>query len=362
MSEKLLARDESAAIAVATRVIVLVLLFCMIAAGFVSCRQPTIAPAPEARRGGGDANADDDEDDDDDDDDDDGGSSQTATGTQTDGQTVTETGTGTATITGTGTGVDDEEVGIDPALFPRLELAGTGKTKCKEDLATTTRIATEMTAAEMTVTRTDAHVACWRDNEWLDILLGVGGCDQAELDAKVRADVLGTSRYRRATKEERQAMRASGTTPPPYAVLAMGVTSHKGVAWQFDKPLPVFPWPAPLARYTDLDQGPQTFRATAVGPKTVTLAVKVEKVETTGTLVKLRFTTSINNDVDRNAFHDFPMPRTATYQIDTTTRDVRAIDSTDWFTDQACQGSGVVQMTYRLCKKTVNGQTQDFGC
>lgn len=356
-------RDESAAIAVATRAIVGVLLFCMIAASFVSCRPTTIGQAPETggRRGAEDGSRADDDDDEDDEDGQTGSSTGTSTITGIVTATTTTTGTGTATSTDLRP-VEDEEVELDPALFPSLELAGSGVTKCKEDLRTTTRIASQLSATELTVARTDARVACWRDNEWIDILLGIRGCDQAELDAKVRADVLGATRYRRATTDERQRLRDAGTKPPAYAVLAMGVTSHKGVAWQFDRPLPVFPWPAPATRYADLDAGPQTFNATAVGPKTIALSIKVEKVETLGTLVKLRFTTSINNDVDRAAFDNFPIPRTATYQIDTVTRDIRAIDAVDWFTDQACRGSGQIEMTYKLCKKTVNGQVQDFGC
>lgn len=248
-----------------------------------------------------------------------------------------------------------EPAGIE---FPVLGMRAKGKTFCKEELATDSTIETRLSDSNLELERIAVRVQCYKQSG----PFGTGACKQNEFDQKINNESLGKTVFTRATKAELNAMKSEGTRPPSYAILATKAITHKGLEYEFSRPLPIFPWPAALSRYEEIDGKEQKFTAEVTGEKNVSVEVAIKMIDNTETTATLQFTTTINSSEERSLYDKFPIPRTALYTVHTGTKDVRQIETTDWFFDEECPHNGQVSLNYKLCSKTKSGKEETFPC
>lgn len=276
-----------------------------------------------------------------------------------------DAGTGTGGGEGEGEGSDDGKQGSSkpagPIDYPVLMLKGRGTTQCDESLPSTTQIETKLSDTDMSLNRQDIYVECYKKTGPLGGLFGAK-CDPGKFQADIKAKTLGITRFKRHSEDELEKLREAGQKLPFIAIYAKSATTHTNVTYNFDKPIPVFPMPAPKARYAELAGGAMTFTANATGGKNFQVQVEMKKVGESGDIVKIQMTTTLVGVNDREVYGAFPMPKDATYHVDTKNRDIRAIDAVNWFEDENCEGSGQIVMTYQLCTKTKAGKTDTFGC
>lgn len=255
--------------------------------------------------------------------------------------------------------VDAGTAATEPAVidYPLLTMRGNGSTKCDDSLATTTQVETQASATELRVTRAALEIQCYEGG-----FLGIGACDQEEFNQKVRGEALGETVYSRATAEEAKAAKGAGVAIESFLVFATRVVTHKGLVFVFDKPVPIFPWPSSLSKFETLAKGPLTYTASFSGAGTGTISIQVEKVSVSGDVFTVRLTSTINGGTNHVDYDKFPIPRQATYDVDTKNKDIRKMVSIDWFTDKRCPQDGAVDMTYRLCRKATSAKSEDFPC
>ncbi len=241
--------------------------------------------------------------------------------------------------------------------YPLLTMRGNGTTKCDDSLATTTQVETQASATELRVNRAALDIQCYEGG-----FLGIGACDQDEFNEKVRSEALGTTVYTRVTSEEAKAAKAAGVPIESFLVFAPRVATHKGLVYVFDKPVPIFPWPSSLTKFETLAKAPLTYTANFSGAGNGSISIQIEKVSVSGDIFTVRLTSTINGGTTRADYDKFPIPRQATYDVDTKNKDIRKMVSVDWFTDKKCPQAGAVDMTYRLCRKATRAKTEDFPC
>lgn len=231
--------------------------------------------------------------------------------------------------------------------YPTLTFNGQGTTNCSQQLQTTTQIVSRLSKAELSIESVALHVDCYTSN----IFAAAFGhaCDDQEFNAQILSDARGATIYSRYTSDDALRDRVS---IPGWAIMAKSITSNKGALYRFDRPLPVFPLPAALARYRDLDQ-PQTFTALVSGAANAQVSMTVSKVGIQGDIIRLRFEMVVNGRPNEAAlYNQFPIPRSSEFDINTTALDVRGIRTDDLFVDgKGCSDGGSVSLTYQLCRK-----------
>lgn len=242
--------------------------------------------------------------------------------------------------------------------FPVLGMTAKGTTFCKEALGTASSIETKLSEESLELKRVAVRVDCYKQSG----PFGSGACNQTEFDQKINSESLGTTVFTRATKKQLDQMKENGTKAPAYAIMATKAQTHKGLQYEFSSPLPIFPWPAAKARYEPIDGIEQEFSAEVTGEKNVSVKMTVKMIDSTSTTATLQFQLTINGSEERSLYDKFPIPRMAVYTINTETKDVRTIVSTDWFYDKECPVNGQASLTYKLCKKTKNNKTENFPC
>jgi hypothetical protein len=156
-----------------------------------------------------------------------------------------------------------------------------------------------------------------------------------------------------------------------YAIFAKTITKQKqGQTFVLEKPLPVFPWPAPKSRYAQLKKkGTESWSSRVTGGgRSFTSTVTITFISESGDDITLKFRNDILEDqpgsADHRAIYEiFPVAREATYTINTVTKDVRRIQSTHWFKGDNCNGApSSVDLLYMLCKKTTGVKVDTFPC
>lgn len=243
--------------------------------------------------------------------------------------------------------------------FPVLGMSAKGTTFCKEALGTSSTIETKLFEEKLELKRVAVRVDCYKQSG----PFGSGACNQSDFDQKINGESLGTTVFTRATKKQLDQMKENGgIKAPSYAILATKAQTHKGLQYEFSSPLPIFPWPASKARYEAIDGVEQEFSADVTGEKNVSVKMSVKMIDSTDTTATLQFTLTINGSEERSLYDKFPIPRTAVYTVNTETKDVRTIESTDWFYDKECPQNGQASLTYKLCSKTKNSKTENFPC
>jgi hypothetical protein len=242
--------------------------------------------------------------------------------------------------------------------YPLLDFKAKGTTFCKESLATESTVQTKLSEKTLEIKRVTVKVNCYQQAG----PFGQGKCNQSEFDQKINSESLGTIVFTRASSEDLSKMKKEDVKPPAYAILATKVITHKGLEYNFSRPLPIFPWPAVKSRYDVIDGEEQVFTADVTGEKNVSISVAISMIDSTEDTVTLQFVSTINGSEERSLYDKFPVPRMAVYTINTKTRDVRAFDSTDWFYDKECPHNGQSSLSYKLCGKEKDKKTETFDC
>ena len=245
-----------------------------------------------------------------------------------------------------------------PIEYPSLALNGTGQVVCKDSLASTTKIVTTMSATQLAVQRTAIDVQCYEGG-----FLGIGSCDKQAFMQQVQSQAIGTTTYDRPTAAAMRGFRNAGKDLPDYAIYADKITASSGATYVFDSPLPIFPFPHSAASYKALEEKSAVFTAQMSGAKTGQVQVVVSLQGAAGDQVKMTIEVTLNGgDMNHTTYDKFPMPKSATYTIDTLKHDLLGMQSSDWFDDSHCSNNGVVNMNYGLCTKTTGGKVENYAC
>lgn len=245
-----------------------------------------------------------------------------------------------------------------PTEYPLLGFKAKGTTFCQESLPTASSVETKLSESTLEIKRVSVKVNCYQKSG----PFGSGKCNQAEFDQRINSESLGTIVFTRATAEELSKMKKDGLKPPGYAILASKVVTHKGLEYNFSRPLPIFPWPAVKSRYAVIDNEEQVFTADVTGEKNVSISVAIKMIDSAEDTVTLQFTSTINGSEDRQLYDKFPIPRMAIYTINTETRDVRSFEATDWFHHKECPHNGQTSLSYKLCSKEKEKNKEAFDC
>lgn len=243
----------------------------------------------------------------------------------------------------------DDENETTEVEYPMFEFSAKGSTSCDgKSYDTTTSIVTNLSDDDLRINMVAARVSC-------------SGLCQQKADEEI-ARSIGLTRFSRSSKQDKKS--AEDFVDVPFAIFAGSVTKERtGQTYQFDKPLPVFPWPGAIGSYAKLEEGSMTWKAKVSGYRSFNASVRISKINAIGDKVVLKFETTISQDRLRQLYEDFPLPREAIYTIDTKTRDIRQINAINWFNGENCNNRPeATQLLYRMCKKTKNGKTEIFSC
>lgn len=244
-----------------------------------------------------------------------------------------------------------DAVEVTDVEYPELQFNGTGHTtyKTSDKFPTTASIATKLASDMLSITTVSTKINC--DPK----------CEQAEVDQDIAAK-LGTTTYQRVSKQELNRLKNEEDFKyASYAVFAREAQKPGGTAFQFETPLPVFPWPAVMSRYEDLEDGPQEWTSRVNGGLfTATVLVSLEGKS--GDQVTIKFALNIPEDQGHKLYGEFPMPKEATYVIDSRTRDVLRIDSTSAFHGNKSKTGEFSVVSFSLCSKRSDGETNAFPC
>jgi len=237
--------------------------------------------------------------------------------------------------------------------YPEFKFAGNGHTSNDSNQYTTTsQIVTSISATEFQVNQTQARVEVGNST------------GQRAADKDINETALGTTRYVRPTRQQlRSFVDASGRTKQvSYVVFATGFTNNKNETWTFSEPLPVFPWPGKVSRYTALDSGPASWTSRASsGSTSFDVTITVSRNGAAGERTSLQFESNIPTDQNGELYERLPFPKRAVYVIDTQNQRIQSIDSTYMFFADSNEHSSrrreQTTMMYRLCQETRAGTT-----
>ena len=238
---------------------------------------------------------------------------------------------------------------VAPIVYPTLALTGSGVTTCAGSFyPTTSQFTSTMDAKTLTLNLTAAQITADSDKV------------TQQANQQIQQN-LGASVYTRVAQDQVQKL-----SLPDYAVFATSVTqATQGQSFTFDAPLPVFPWPAPAAVYSDLvASGSKSWSANVTGSINSPVTVTLQKVGGDDVTQLIQFTTTIANDTDRSLYQVFPLPRQVTYTVNSQTQDVREVNQLSWFfgKDNCDDGEEQITIDYKLCSKTLSGQTTQYSC
>lgn len=264
--------------------------------------------------------------------------------------------------------------------YPLLSFRGVGYTtyKMNERLSMSMGLETKLDDNVLTIETRTAKVDCG----------GKSGCDQSEVDRSVQAYSIGANTYQRVSSSELRSLRAKGFNTASYGIFVKGVEGKNGIKFSFDKPLPVYPWPAAKSRYEPLTSGSKSWTATVNADKyipthpgmalkdvqgedhvlagnarkelNVTMTVSYEEVSSS--TVKLTFEMTIADDRERMLYKYFPIPRSSSFEIDTKNKDVRSVLMTSWLNGDKSKKEEESVLDFKLCSKKSLSVSKSFKC
>ena len=243
-------------------------------------------------------------------------------------------------------GPDPQSETNEKVDYPEFKFAGDGQTSNNSrNFPTTSQIMTTVSATEFQVNQTAARV-----------IVSSNSGAQRDADNDINNNSLGITKYVRPSREELvKFVDADGKSrQAPYVVFAKAFTNNRGKHWTFSDPLPVFPWPGKMSRYSSLDVKPGSWTARATGPDgSFDVTINVSKASTQGDTVTLLFETIIPTDSQGEQYEMLPFPKEARYDIDTVNQRISGISSVYWFFADSSQHSSrkreQTTITYRLC-------------
>jgi hypothetical protein len=288
---------------------------------------------------------------------------------------------GTATATGDlGGGVTPVTETVD---YPSLSFKGRGYTTYKNDdhldMEMDTQTTTDPTSLVFNTARAKVHCG------------DLDGCRQDDVDKVVNDRSLGATRFTRVTKDQvRGALGDAAAEATVWGIFVSGVTSRAGVVFTASSPFPNYPWPKSEAVYASLTTATYSTVITAdryvsndhdvsadqldnptlagiwegqnKARKTFNATITVSKAALGGGLVAVTFELNLPEDRDHNLYEQFPVPKRATYTIDTTAKNIIKADVTTYANGDKSREPEESRLTHALCSKTLRGQTQSFSC
>ena len=250
---------------------------------------------------------------------------------------------------------DDKPAGSTKIDYPVLTYFGIGDVSHEgRSLNMDIELATEIDDRKLQIESYRANVSC----------SGINGCEQREVDQKSR-DLEGEDRYQRVSFDDRKKL-GDDYEDSHYAIFADKVDTKKGRVFTFDKPLPVYPWPAAESRYEPLEKGRAEFETTvsasppigSVSQFEVRVRVKLESLSSSQAIIQID--TTIPSDNGHNLYGEFPIPRNTEYTIDIEERSIVEVDMTSNFKGE--EGPERTQLRFRLCSSELESGTEEFSC
>ncbi len=243
-----------------------------------------------------------------------------------------------------------------PIKFPTFDFNGKGACTCKGKVHTTlAKISTALDAAALNI-----------NMYYADMILSGKSKGQEQATEKIQQNT-GITTYSRPSVDEVKALKAGGFDWASYAIFAKGVTkTRQGQAYTFDKPLPVFPWPAVASRYKALADAPgktKSWSANVAGFHAFAVTISLTLTEATAEKIVVSLHTEISGDDQGKFYEDFPVARDSVYTINPQALLVTRIDNTNLFFGDECNKSQEqVKMAYLICKRDSEGKVDQFGC
>jgi hypothetical protein len=239
--------------------------------------------------------------------------------------------------------------------YPKLDLHGAGSLSCNGKRYDT-----------IAKYRVDLDVSLVHLDFYEGRVVNAGSTVEDRANPKI-AQSLGLTTYKRPTKDERAALVSGGFIWAPYVLFAKSaLKSKQGHNFEISPPLPFFPLPAKPSRYDDLKSGSKSWTSQVTGgpegPFTATVTVSLGgQVDDEVTLL---FSMNITQDTDRRYYEAFPVPKEATYVVNTKTLDIRRITATNWYRgDSACDSRPEdIRINYELCQKTTGSKDERYSC
>lgn len=271
----------------------------------------------------------------------------------------------------------------EPRDFPKLRFSGQGHTtyKLKDRLPIRQRIETDLDERRLVLTTTEGRVECG----------SVDGCKQKDLDRDVNPAMSGAQTYNRPTKTALEKLIKGGFQKASFAIFAKDARSKSGTLFTFDKPIPVYFWPVAVSRFEPLDDGSMSWSARVTAERYLTTNpnlsddvvqrgdaglvttgqilreftanVSVSKVSRSGKTIVVRLDVDIPED--RNSgllYRAFPLPKSATYTIDTDEQVILKVESLSWGSGDRSKQREESRINFALCAKVSSGDTKNFDC
>lgn len=277
---------------------------------------------------------------------------------------------------------DDDDDEIAAIVYPQLAFKGNGYTtyQLKDRLTMRMDIETNLDDDALTIDTKTAKVECGSKS----------GCNQKDVDESVNSKSIGVNTYQRSSRTELKNLKSDGFNAAYFAIFAKSVRGKNGFNFTFEKPVPVYPWPAAISRYEELSSGAISWSAIVTADRYVslnpnisdsavqgsgesfvksgnaikqfnlTVAVSMQAAE--GDLIKLTFDITIPEDKERMIYKYFPLPKTTIYTIDTAKKDIKAVHMVNWSNGDKSKDPEESVLDYKLCSKTVSGEVKQFSC
>lgn len=245
---------------------------------------------------------------------------------------------------------------LEPIKFPTFDFNGKGACTCKGKVHTTmAKVSTMLDDEALTI-----------NMYYADMILNGKSKGQKEATDKI-AQNTGSTIYARPSKDEVAALKAADFDWAAYAIFAKSVTKQRqGQTYTFDKPLPVFPWPAVASRYKALADAPnktKSWSAQVTGFHSFAVTISLTLKEASADKIVVALQTTITGDDQGKLYEDFPVARDAVYTINPETLVVSGIESTNWFFGDECDKTKEqIKMVYLVCKRTADGKVDQFPC
>jgi hypothetical protein len=243
-----------------------------------------------------------------------------------------------------------------PIVYPTFDFNGKGACTCKGKVHTTlAKIKTQLDDNNLNI-----------NMYYADMILNGKSKGQKQATEKISQNT-GITSYVRVPKAEVKPLKDSGFDYATYAIFAKSVTKQRqGQTYNFDKPLPVFPWPAVASRYKALADAPnktKSWSANVTGFHTFPVTISLTLLEATAEKITVALHTEIGGDNQGNLYEDFPIARDSVYTINPAALLVTRIDATNLFFGDECNKSlETIKMAYLICQRDSEGKVDQFPC
>ena len=173
----------------------------------------------------------------------------------------------------------------------------------------------------------------------------------------------GMSTFWRVQKDEMvRLIKEDDFNNAPYVIFANGAVKPNGKGtFHFDRPLPVFAWPAREAAYQGLkDAGSESWSARVNDDYMVHVTVSYEGFQ--GDLIKLKIEADIPADREGRIYETFPISKESIFYINTESRRVMKLRTSDRYYDEEKKRGERNDLLWKLCSSSRSGETKKYNC